>query len=103
MVYGSQRPTVPEAPLWELFFDAGTGTTYTSNGPSAQVFSGKWVYAVQEYNGTATVIYTNGTLMASNTQTYKPLTTSPNNRCHLSLAPEMHTTSVFNLEWKYTI
>ena len=60
----------------EMFFDAGTGSAFTSNGPSAQVFSGKWVYAVQEYNGTATVIYTNGTLMASNTQTYEPLSNS---------------------------
>ena len=61
----------------ELFFDAGTGTAFASNGPSAQVFSGQWVYAVQEYNGTATVIYTNGTLMVSNAQTYKPLTNGP--------------------------
>ena len=60
----------------EMFFEAGTGTAYTTNGPSAQVFSGKWVYAVQEYNGTATVIYTNGTLMVSNTQTYQPLSHS---------------------------
>ena len=60
----------------EMFFEAGTGTANTSNGPSAQVFSGKWVYTVQEYNGTATVIYTNGTLMVSNAQTYKPLSNS---------------------------
>ena len=60
----------------EMFFEAGTGTANTSNGPSAQVFSGKWVYAVQEYNGTATVIYTNGTLMVSNAQTYQPLSHS---------------------------
>ena len=39
-------------------------------------FPGIWVYAVQEYNGTATVIYTNGTLMVSNAQTYKPLSNS---------------------------
>ena len=52
----------------------GTAATFANEGPSAQVFSGKWVYVVQEQNAAGyTVVYTNGTLLLSNAVGYKPL------------------------------